>query len=445
MLIHDCLQYAARQPQKPCLVHGKRQLNYKQFAEKVNFLAHRLASKMQKNERVLVKLADPLDQLLYFFAVIQAGGSCILIDKAVSEEFCAELLAGHKITTYINEHFQLPEEAKEKLPDVRPEDVFLGALSSGSTGKPKVIWRDHASWLKAFVAQSQVFNIKSQDTIYLAGSLAYTANLNACLHMLSLGGTAVIASNNKPRTWLREMAAYQVTVIFMVPAHYRILLRATDRILPWVRSVVSGGAKMDLITARQLRRVFPHAGIYEYYGASELGYVTYMTLDDFEKRPQAVGKPFPGVTVTIEDGEIWVESPYLAPAYRPRASVGDLGKLDEAGFLYILGRKQGVINSGGIKVIPEQVAAVLNQCPGIEQAVVAGLADAIKGERVCAWVVKSNPALKAADVLAYCRTRLQRAHCPQKIIFVEEIPLNSNGKVDWPRLRKAYRLPVRQE
>lgn len=421
---------------KYCLIHGNIKFTYKEFTEQVDGLALRLATEVKKGDRVLLKISDPVAQLMYFFGIIKAGGSCVFIDASASEELCTELIGLHNISLYINESFLLPSVAAVRLPDIQPEDIFLGALSSGSTGKPKLIWRDHISWTSAFTHQSKTFNLCSADTLFLVGALVYTANLNACLHMFSLGGTVVIAANGRPRTWLQEIMAYKVNAIFMVPANYKMLIKVFDKPLPWVKSIVAGGAKMDLHIVQQLVEYFPKSGIYEYYGASELGHVSYMATEDLLVNPRSVGKPFPGVKAWIEDDIIWVESPYLAPAYRPRATVGDLGRLDAAGNLYVLGRKNGLINSGGVKIIPEQVETVLCQCPGVSQAVVDGIDDDIKGQRVCAWVVKTNPVLTAVDILSFCRTKLRRHYCPQKIIFVEELPLNTNGKIDKLRLKE---------
>ncbi len=108
----------------------------------------------------------------------------------------------------------------------------------------------------------------------------------------------------------------------------------------------------------------------------------------------------------------------------------DLGRLDEKGYLYLLGRKHGIINTGGIKVIPEQVETALLQCPGVAQVVVGGIADPIRGQKVCAWIVKNQSTLTAGEVLDFCHKKMRPHHCPQRVIFLDEIPLNSNGKID---------------
>lgn len=439
MLIHSSINETLGS--KICLIHGKVRLTYQEFSQQVDSLAYSLATLIKKGDRVLIKLAAPLSQLLYFFAVIKAGGACVFVDPSTSEEVCTALMDTHQLNLYIQDSFLLPVSAARSLPEMNENDIFLGALSSGSTGTPKLIWRDHQSWTSAFPNQSIVFQLSNTDTLYLVGSLVYTANLNACLHILAEGGTVMFASNSMPRTWVREITANRISAIFMVPANYRILLKNRKAPLPQITSAVTCGAKMDLSTVQALVEYFPSAGIYEYYGASELGHVSYSTAKDLLERPNSVGIVFPQVAISIEDDMIWVKSPYIAPDYRPKATVGDLGRLDKDGYLYLLGRKYGIINTGGVKVIPEQVETILLQCPGVAEAVVGGIDDPIRGQKVCAWIVKNQASLMTSEIFAFCQKRMRPHYCPQKIIFLDEIPLNKNGKIDRISLRNNSLLP----
>ena len=436
MLVYDWLNRAEKQmADKCCLVYGAERLTFGTVIQRVDELALRLAATIKQGDRVLVQKVNPVEQLLYFFAVIKAGGSCLLLDAAVPGAIAQDLVRRQTIALWIDLDYAPPEARAACLPNVRPTDCFLGALSSGSTGTPKVIWRDHTSWTSAFSAQSEVFGVSGGDTLFLAGSLVYTANLNACLHHLSFGGTVVIGAGGRPRTWEKEIAVHQASVLCLVPAHYNLLLKTWTTPLVAVKTLVAAGAKMTPDTVRSLARVFPQAELVSYYGASELGHVSYATGRELLEKPDSAGKPFPGVKITIKDDEIWVQSPYLAPDFRPAATAGDLGYLDDAGYLYVLGRKNGLINSGGVKVIPEQVEAVLNQCPGVAQAAVGGVTDADRGERVCAWILRAGAHVTAAEVLAFCRDKLRPHTWPQRIVFVEALPLTANGKIDRLRLR----------
>ncbi len=245
------------------------------MTQQTDDLAYKLAAKLTKGDRVLVKLADPVLELIYFFGIVKAGGVCILADSSTSAQFCIELIEQHHIALYIDENFQLPVIPAALLPQINPEDLFLGALSSGTTGRPKLIWRNHQSWTSAFPLQSAVFHITHSTALYLTGSLAYTGNLNTCIHLLAEGGTVVIASNRLPRTWIKEIIQNQVNAIFMVPTNYRILLKVITEPLGQIKSITMTGAKLDFITVVKLITFFPESQIYEYYGSSELGHISF--------------------------------------------------------------------------------------------------------------------------------------------------------------------------
>jgi long-chain acyl-CoA synthetase len=357
-----------------------------------------------------------------------------------SEQSCRELSAAYEIKFEIADGFSGGGFSARELPASAEGDIFLGALSSGTTGAPKALWRDHASWMAAFPEQSRIFGINADDRLYIAGPLSYTTNLNACLHIFFAGGAAVIADRKLPRGWLKEMAEHKASAIFMVPANYRVLLRIMKSPLENVRSAVSGGAKMDKDTAEKLLEYFPRAKIVEYYGASELGHVSYAEGKDLLERPLSVGRLFPGVSVKIKEGLVWVKSPYIVPALRPEATAGDLGELDGEGYLTIYGRASGAINVAGIKVLPERVEDALKLCPKIGAAAVMGMEDAVKGEKICAFIVaRRGSELTKQDVVRFCRENMDQYSCPQQIIFLKALPLNENGKLDRAALGQFLR------
>ena len=438
MLIQQIIE---NQPEKnPCLIFGERRLTYGQMRRQTDELARSLAADIRKGDKVLLRLSDPIRQLLAFFAIIKAGGICVFAGTRFSDQSCRELSAAYDIKHEIADGFTGGGSPARELPAVAEGDIFLGALSSGTTGAPKAIWRDHASWLAAFPEQSGIFGINGGDRLYIAGPLSYTTNLNACLHIFFAGGAAVIACKKFPRGWIGEIEKYKASAIFMVPANYRVLLRALKTPLKNIRSAVSGGAKIDKQTAEKLLEYFPRAKIVEYYGSSELGHVSYADGKDLLERPLSVGRLFPGVSVRIVDRLVWVKSPYIVPALRPEATAGDFGELDGEGYLTLYGRASGAIDVAGITVMPERVAEALKKCPKIIDAAVLGVGDATKGEKICAFIVaRRGDRLTAQDVVRFCRENMDQYSCPQKIIFTKALPLNENGKVDRAALGRLLR------
>lgn len=415
--------------EKVCLVDGEKVFTYDDLEEKSENLAHAFAVKIRKGDKVLLCLENPFEQLLCFFAIIKAGGICIFAHADMTDKTCAELMARHDIEHKITQ-FEHTNNNINPLPQLTETDIFLGVLSSGTTGTPKLVLRDHISWLKAFPQQSRIFNLHCQDRLFLVGSLAYSANLNACLHMLFTGGTVVFSRSKMPRTWVRQISEHNISALFMVPANYRILVKNIHEQNAKITSVVTGGAKIDVDTVKILADRFPSARIVEYYGASEVGHVSYADKEDLLARPDSVGRLFPGVHVQSKEGVIWVQSPYVIPALRPQTSTEDRGYVDKEGFLVLSGRTQDIINCGGLKIFAGQMENLLRTYPGILDAAVFALPDKLKGEKICAAIVPEKGKLQQKEIIYFCRKNMDKFSYPQKIFFLAKLPLNTNGKVD---------------
>jgi len=423
---------------KICMVHGKETMTYGEAVTSIEQIARALASLWKPGARILVKHSDPIRQMLYLLALASAGLSSVLVVNDIQPGVMKGIEEKVDTCNIIDDQFILPTKS-EALPIVLDEDIFFGALSSGTTGQHKVIWRDHQSWTSAFAAQSETFSINANDSLFLSGSLVYTANLNSALHILNEGGMVVFTQSSYPRTWIEEIKQNSVTSLFMVPSHYRILVKNMKAPLSHIQSLVSAGEKMDRETILSLKALFPNGKICEYYGASELGHVSYIEAEEIIEG-DSVGRAFPGVKFWIEDQVVWVESPYIAPQFRPKATVGDLGRIDDQGRLYILGRKTDIINKGGIKLSPWEIEKVLHQHPQISQAVVFGIKHPLKGEQVAAVIVRKDSDLTYEKILAYCTKHLPHHACPQKIKFVESIPLNADVKSSRKSLAKWFAL-----
>lgn len=431
MQITDLLKY---QPaDKVCLIYAQKELTFGQLDSKSTQMA-KAATFIQKGDKVFLQERDPVKLLLCFFAIIKAGGICILASSKMPVSLANRLMKQYTVEWKVS-YAKLQTQNSHDLPSICTDDIFLGALSSGSsTGIPKITMRDQKSWLAAFPWQSKIFNLSGQDNLYLAGELAYTANLNSCIHAFSLGATVIISKNRLPQTWLKEITDYQVSAIFMVPAHYNMLLRAADKINEHITSLVTCGAKINKRTAIQLHNYFPQAVITEYYGASELGHVSYAHLDDLLQKPKSVGKLFPAVKAQIVDGVIWVKSPYLVPAKRPRATCGDLGSIDADGYLTLYGRKSGTINIGGVKIQPEQVEFFLKENTYLADAAVFALPDKLRGQKLVVAAVPKADNLKAKDIFHFCQ---EKTGClPNQVILLSSLPLNSNGKINKQKLQQ---------
>ena len=155
-------KWAQETPEKICLIHNGQRWTYLQLENEVDAVSRRLASQLQKGDRVAIQLNDPIQQILHLLATVRAGGIAVLLDPSLPADKRLQTEKKIQAALLIDPAFILPENSAKQLPAIKPSDLFLGAFSSGSTGNPKLIWRDHQSWTSAFAAQSQVFHLSSE-------------------------------------------------------------------------------------------------------------------------------------------------------------------------------------------------------------------------------------------------------------------------------------------
>lgn len=434
MCIHNIIKKVAKEDgEHLCIAKDDVRYTYNQLNQLVDNIAQRLATIANHGDKVIIHVDDAIQQLLYFLGASGAGLVSIICPPNSSEAQIKQLIKKTHPRIIINKAFTLPEDKKD-LPTLNDKDYFLGALSSGTTGEKKIIWRDYKSWTQAFPFQSNIFNIKKKDRLFLQGQFSYTANLNSALHILSEGGSIILTESKKPKGWVKIIEEYSVNTIFMVPAYYRLLVKHVNQPIVSIKSVVSAGEKLDFLTATKLFELFSNAKITEYYGASELGHVTYISGEDMLLKRGSVGRAFPGVKISIKENLIWVASPYIAPEYGNAATVGDIGHIDEEGFIFLEGRKGNVINKGGVKIHPEQIQNKILNHPKIQQAIVIGTPHPIKGEEI-AIIIKKVKGLNLHEVRLHCNTILEPEERPKKILFIDQFPLNESGKVDKKKLK----------
>jgi acyl-CoA synthetase (AMP-forming)/AMP-acid ligase II len=221
--------------------------------------------------------------------------------------------------------------------------------------------------------------------------------------------------------------------------------------------VISSGAKLSPALRPKLAQMFPEATITEYYGASELSFVS---VSHANCPAGSVGRSFHGVEVSLrrddgsevsprEVGRLYVRSDMICSGFlRPEnnnhfygeggwATVGDLAWRDENGCIFLAGREDGMMISGGLNVYPAEVETVLQELPEIAEAAVFGLPDPYWGERVCAvirWA--DSTTLTRSELRERCSQRLDRRKCPQQVFAIDRFARTESGKIALAALRR---------
>ncbi|MFT7836990.1 AMP-binding protein [Saccharothrix sp. BKS2] len=354
----------------------------------------------------------------------------------------------------------LPRTAS--LPEVPDSAPFYVAFTSGSTGRPKGAVRSHRSWLRTFDRSKAEFGIDDTDHVLLPGSLGHSHFLYGALHALHVGATAHLMPKFDAAAVFDQLDRHPITRLYLVPTMFEALLEHASHhpghVFPGVRSLLSVGAKWSPARRAQAVTLFPGADAVEFYGATELSFVSVLHGDRGGPL-DSVGRPVDGVEVSVrspdgaevavgEVGQVHVRSDMLFSGYLseqdsggPDAdgwfTVADVGRLDEQGYLHLVGRARGMLISGGLNVYPEEVEAALARLDEVAEVAVVGLPDERWGDLVCAAVRwRDGARLTLADVRDRASAHLSRQKCPRRLVELTAMPHTASGKVDRRRVRE---------
>ncbi|MDD4051654.1 MAG: class I adenylate-forming enzyme family protein [candidate division Zixibacteria bacterium] len=335
-----------------------------------------------------------------------------------------------------------------------PQPITLIKFTSGSTGLPKAVALSPRNILAETENIVQTLNISIEDRLLAALPLSHSYGFDlGVLMMLGSGARLIVHENFIPRKVLREIEQQRVSVFLGVPSMYKLLLETRCEKAPdfsGVRYLLSCTAPLGTHTIREFHSRFG-AWICQHYGSSETGAAANHINGEIDRHPDAVGAAMKKVRIRVvdpedrpvppgTDGEVVVAGDNVAQGYlmgRPEHRqplrdnsywTGDVGCLDSEGFLYIKGRLDQMINVGGQKVSPDEVAAVLESHPAVREAAAVGVKDDDGDEVIVAVAAVREPA-DEDDILAFCRGRLAAYKVPRRVVFMPELPKGPSGKI----------------
>lgn len=367
-------------------------------------------------------------------------------------------------------------EADWDLADVDDDDVAVLLYTSGTTSLPKGVMLTHGALSGYVMGANDAADGDDHGTALLAAPLYHVAGLTSLLNAVWTGRRTHLLPQFEPAAWLRTVESQRVTHAFLVPTMLARLLdtpelAGTD--LSSLENVTYGAAPMPPAVIRRAVETFPsRVGFAGSYGQTETtATVAVLTPDDHRiegddaeraaklRRLASVGRPVDDVEARIVDplgtplgagevGEVQLRTARAMRGYwgsdeRTRVTIddegwvhtGDLGFLDDGGYLFLAGRANDLIIRGGENIAPEEVEAVLYEHPEVVEAGAAGVPDEEWGERVfAAAVLREGASCTEADLTAFCAERLPGAKRPERVIVVDELPRTSTGKVVRRRL-----------
>ena len=340
-------------------------------------------------------------------------------------------------------------------------DLACLIYTSGSSGTPKGVMSAHGNVV--FAASSIITYLENvpDDVVICALPLSFDYGLYQLLMTFKFGGTLVLErAFTYPAQFLKKIEEEKVTGFPGVPTIFAILLQMDlePYDLGHLRYITNTAAALPPSHIQQLRASFPQATVYSMYGLTETKRTLYLPPDQLDQRPGSVGIAIPGTEVWLVDengrrlgpnavGELVIRGGHVMRGYweAPEATAerfrpgpvpgetvcysGDLFWMDEGGYLQFVGRKDDIIKSRGEKVAPKEIENVLYGLPGVVEAAVIGVPDAILGQAIKAIVVTRDAELTENDVLHHCRANLEDFMIPEYVEFRDALPKTTSGKI----------------
>ncbi|USK71070.1 fatty acid--CoA ligase family protein [Peribacillus asahii] len=346
------------------------------------------------------------------------------------------------------------------------EETALILYTSGTTGKPKGAMLTHKNLYSNARDVADYLKIGANDRVITTLPMFHVFSLTVTLNApLISGGTLLIVPQFSPKEIFRLSQEYEATVFAGVPTMYNFLYQYPEGTAAHVQSVkrwISGGSPMPVALLTSFERKF-HVTVSEGYGLSEASPVTCFNPLDRPAKPGSIGTSILNVENKIVNalgeevpvgqvGELIVRGPNVMKGYykMPEETnavlkdgwlyTGDLARMDEDGYFYIVDRKKELIIVGGYNVYPREVEEVLFAHSDVIEAAAIGVPDSNQGEVVHCFVVKKDPALTEEELKAYCIKHLAKYKVPACITFIEELPKNTTGKI----LRRALKTKMTQ-
>jgi long-chain acyl-CoA synthetase len=422
------------------------------FARAERLAAGLVGRGVRPGDRVVVQMHNSPEVLVAYHAIWRAGGvvtpAIFLLTPAELEHLVEDAAPALVLTSEL-----LPTlEVDAAQPIVARDDSDLAALvyTGGTTGRAKGVMLTHANLYEAGRVGFEVGHVDGLDRSLSCLPLAHSYGLlvlNVPLHHPGRP-QSVLMRWFDPATWLQLAQEHRVQIAPVVPSMLYLLLAQPleDYELSELQFVTSGAAPLASRAIEEFLHRVPGVQIREGYGLTETSALV-STNPPGRSRYGTVGPPVPGTEVRIVDGEVCVRSELLMAGYwqAPELTAetirdgwlytGDMGRLDDDGYLTIVDRKKDLIIRGGFNVFPRDVEEALLEHPAVASACVLGRPDDVYGEEVVAFVtVAGTP--EDGELLAFAKSRLGGYKYPREIHVLEALPLTPVGKADRKALRE---------
>lgn len=482
-LLSHLLAIANNQPDKIALRCGNETLRYGEFRRRILTAAGRLHARgVVSGDRVLICGGNTPSIPVLYFAVhalgataapvapdtpemvlaalgTDAGARLAIVEKTVRNMPC-EVVSPAEVTASAANERQIDDQEIE--PDCHPDAIADLLYTTGTTGRKKGVVLTQANILAAARNISQFVGNRPEDVEIVPLPLSHSFGLGRLRCLAVTGHTLVLEPGvGTGATVVKRILETRATGLAMVPAGFDILRRMTGDALKQAQDrllyIEIGSAPMKPETRQWLMDLLPNTRLCHHYGLTEASRAAFTEYHSDAHKPGTAGRAAPNVEIMIcddkkrrlpagETGEVVVRGGMVMREYwnQPELTqqtlcseglkTGDIGYVDTDGYLFLLGRRNDLINVGGRKVAPDEIEDLLCQLDGVRDAGCVGEHDELLGERVKAYLVADRE-IQRSEVVAFLRARVEDFKIPQVIERIVRIPRTNSGKIQRQMLR----------
>ena len=476
-------------PNKIAIICEDKKLSYKKLSEDIEKLSITFREKgLKENDKIVILLNNSIEFATTLLTCAKEGLTLVAVNPSLkigdikktikSTDAKAILSYTHILKNIKNELIDIKyidivndfqnislKDIKQnfKKSNISVDIPYILSMTSGSTGDPKpIIFSQKTKIDRAFLSAKKLYNLNKNDTILASTPMYHSLAQRLVLLPLLMGATSVISVKFSPKKWLEAIQKHRVTFTMTTSTHINLILKEMEKNcydLSSLKTIVSSSALLPYDIKQRCIKEFK-ASFYEIYGASEVGTLTNLSPIDTHKS-KSVGKALDYVDIKIiltdstlakpnQIGEIvcYTKTAFLGYYNLPQKTkksfwkekyfkTGDLGYLDEDGYLYFSGRKKEMINVSGINVYPKDIEEVINSCSLVKECAVIGVDDQYFGEAILAIISDENANLK--EIKRKCLDNLADFQQPHAFEVIKELPKNEMGKISKLKLKEIYK------
>lgn len=487
---------ASHFPDRNAYIYGDKGVTYKELNQLVNRFAAGLSARgIEKGDGVALLLGNSPEFVIVYYGILRLGAFAVPINplftqgeinyvldnsqaKAIIAHVSAEQklleikeqLENLKFVIYTDaedqegtwEHLMEAGDHTYKSPFVDQEDLAVILYTSGTTGKPKGAMLSHRNLASNADSVSKWLEMHEEDRVMAVLPMFHVFSMTVCLNApIACGATVLIVPRFSSLDVVSIIREKKATVFVGVPTMYNFIFQLSEATMEdflSIRLCISGGASIPIELLQKFESKY-NVFILEGYGLSETAPVVAFNPLRGTRKPGSVGLNIPDTKSKVIDengkevprgevGELVVQGPNVMKGYldMPEATsavlidewfyTGDLARMDEEGYIYIVDRKKDMIIVGGYNVYPREVEEVLYEHPAIVEAAVIGVPDEEYGESIKAYVVVKDKQLTMDDMIRFCQDKLVKYKLPRYVEFLKELPKNSTGKILRRELRQ---------